>query len=47
MVVMLTGVMNSRYRFVFEPFCLLYIFTLLDFVASLLTRWKPNHERTA
>jgi hypothetical protein len=30
MVVMLTGVMNSRYRFVFEPFCLLYIFNLFD-----------------
>jgi hypothetical protein len=41
MVVMLTGVMNSRYRFVFEPFCLLYIFNLLDKVAGLFIRRKP------
>jgi hypothetical protein len=29
-VVMLTGVVNPRYRFVFEPFVLLYIFVLAD-----------------
>ncbi len=40
-VVMLTGVMNSRYRFVFEPFCLLYIFALLDAVAA---PFKTVHE---
>lgn len=44
MVVMLTGVMNSRYRFVFEPFCLLYIFTLLDLLAAALPRRKALHE---
>jgi hypothetical protein len=33
-VVMLTGVVNPRYRFVFEPFCLLYICVLLDFILS-------------
>jgi len=44
MVVMLTGVMNPRYRFVFEPFCLLYIFTLLDFGAALLTLRKLTDE---
>jgi len=47
MVVMLTGVMNSRYRFVFEPFCLLYIFTLMDIAAILITRRKPDHAPTA
>jgi hypothetical protein len=44
MVVMLTGVMNSRYRFVFEPFCLLYIFVLLDFITASFSRRHPNHE---
>jgi hypothetical protein len=43
-VVMLTGVMNPRYRFVFEPFCLLYIFTLLDFVAAFLTRRETGEN---
>jgi len=33
-VVVLTGVVNARYRFVFEPFCFLYAFLLLDFLAS-------------
>jgi hypothetical protein len=32
--VMLTGVVNPRYRFVFEPFCLMYGFLLLDFLWS-------------
>jgi len=47
MVVMLTGVVNPRYRYVFEPFCLLYIFTLLDLIGTLFIRRKPAHERTA
>ncbi len=34
-VVMLTGVTNSRYRFVFEPFALLYIFVLADGLGAL------------
>ena len=41
LVVMLTGVMNSRYRFVFEPFCLLYIFVLLDCLAAIFVKPKP------
>jgi len=32
--VMLTGVVNPRYRFVFEPFLILYAFLLLDFLWS-------------
>lgn len=32
--VLLTGVVNSRYRFVFEPFCILYALFLLDTVWS-------------
>lgn len=32
--VMLTGVVNPRYRFVFEPFCLFYAGLLLDFLWS-------------
>jgi hypothetical protein len=47
LVVMLTGVMNPRYRFVFEPFCLLYIFALLDFAAAVLSRRKPTHGQAA
>jgi hypothetical protein len=35
LVVMLTGVVNPRYRFVFEPFVLLYLFVLADWVAAL------------
>ena len=32
--VMLTGVVNARYRFVFEPFCLFYLFFVVDFLWS-------------
>jgi hypothetical protein len=32
--VMLTGVVNPRYRFVFEPYCVFYAFLLLDFLWS-------------
>ncbi len=32
--VMLTGVVNPRYRFVFEPFCWFYAFLLFDFLWS-------------
>jgi hypothetical protein len=32
--VMLTGVVNARYRFVFEPFCIFYAFYLVDFLWS-------------
>jgi len=39
-VVMLTGVVNPRYRFIFEPFCLLYIFVLIDSAAALFLRRK-------
>jgi len=34
LAVMLTGVVNARYRFAFEPFCMLYAFLLLDFLWS-------------
>jgi len=34
LAVMLTGVVNPRYRFVFEPFCFFYAFLLLDFLWS-------------
>ena len=34
LAVMLTGVVNPRYRFVFEPFCILYACLLLDFLWS-------------
>ena len=37
-VVMLTGVVNPRYRFVFEPFVLVYLFVLADCLAALLRR---------
>ena len=39
-VVMLTGVVNPRYRFVFEPFILIYLFTLADGAATLATRLR-------
>lgn len=35
-MVMLTGVVNARYRFVFEPFCALYALLFLDIVWSAL-----------
>lgn len=45
--VMLTGVVNPRYRFVFEPFCIFYGFLLLDFlwsaVASLANLRSAPH----
>jgi hypothetical protein len=45
--VMLTGVVNPRYRFVFEPFCMLYAFLLIDFlwsgVASLVNLSRRSH----
>ncbi len=47
--VMLTGVVNPRYRFVFEPFCVFYAFLLLDFLWSAvvglgnLRREPPAH----
>jgi hypothetical protein len=34
LAVMLTGVVNPRYRFVFEPFCIMYAFLLFDFLWS-------------
>jgi len=40
-VVMLTGVVNARYRFVFEPFALLYLFVLADGIAALIARRPP------
>jgi hypothetical protein len=40
-VVMLTGVVNPRYRFVFEPFALLYVFVLADFLVALASRRQP------
>jgi hypothetical protein len=40
-VVMLTGVVNPRYRFVFEPFALFYIFVLADCIAAPFIR-RPS-----
>lgn len=37
-VVMLTGVVNSRYRFVFEPICAIYALLLIDIVWDALSR---------
>ena len=37
-IVMLTGVIQPRYRFVFEPFWMLYIFLMLDFACAALKR---------
>jgi len=45
--VMLTGVVNPRYRFLFEPFCILYAFLLLDFLWSAAARFitlPPGHK---
>ena len=46
--VMLTGVVNPRYRFVFEPFCVIYAFLLLDFLwsaaAALAKVCRSNHS---
>ena len=36
-VVMLTGVVNCRYRFVFEPFCVIYALLLIDILWSALS----------
>ena len=36
--VMLTGVVNPRYRLLFEPFCLVYLFLLLD-AAACAVAW--------
>ena len=45
-IVLLTGVSNPRYRFVFEPFCVLYALFLLDAVWRgiewLFSRLKPR-----
>jgi len=47
-VVMFTGVLNMRYQFVFEPFCVIYVFLGFDVlcdlvVASLRTcKWHDN-----
>jgi hypothetical protein len=41
LVVMLTGVVNPRYRFVFEPFALLYVFVLVDGILALAMRRAP------
>jgi len=43
-VVMLTGVVNPRYRFVFEPFALLYLFVLADAAAALVPGCLPSRE---
>jgi len=40
-VVMLTGVVNARYRFVFDPFVLLYLFILADAAIALVIRRPP------
>src|SRR5581483_4887103 len=44
--VMLTGVVNPRYRFAFESFCLIYVFFLLDCVFTsvyaLVLRFRPQ-----
>jgi hypothetical protein len=40
-VVMLTGVVNPRYRFVFEPFVLMYLFVLADGITALMARRPP------
>jgi hypothetical protein len=40
--VMLTGVVNPRYRFVFEPICLLYIPFILDVAAGFILRPSPQ-----
>jgi hypothetical protein len=42
--VMLTGVVNPRYRFVFEPFCAIYVFLLLDVLAGVC-RWITTSGR--
>ena len=48
-VVLLTGVVNPRYRFVFEPFCILYALFFFDTVWSgieaLLFRGKPAAQK--
>jgi hypothetical protein len=45
-VVMLTGVILSRYRFVFEPFALIYVFVLADSIVSLVIP-RPAAEKPA
>ena len=45
--VMLTGVVNPRYRFVFEPFCLFYAGLLLDFLWSGAARLVNLRAQTA
>jgi len=40
-VVILTGVINPRYRFVFEPFLLLYVVLLADTVVAAVSRCRP------
>jgi hypothetical protein len=45
---MLTGVVNSRYRFVFEPFCIIYALLLLDVLWSGVASFfcKPVRKAT-
>lgn len=50
LVVMLTGVLNPRYRFVFEPFCVIYVFLVLDVLgdaAAALARAFKRHDKAA
>jgi len=44
--VMLTGVVNARYRFVFEPFCLVYAVFVLDFLWSAVAGMFKVPRRT-
>ena len=47
-MVLLTGVVNARYRFVFEPFCVLYLLLFFDVVWTgarlLFRRCKTGEE---
>jgi hypothetical protein len=41
-LVMLTGIVLPRYRFVFEPFWMIYIFLLVDFLASAVAGFRAR-----
>jgi len=43
-VVMLTGPVVPRYRFVFEPFAVIYIFVLMDVILGVGARRAPRAE---
>jgi hypothetical protein len=46
-LVMLTGVVNARYRFIFEPFCALYALLFFDLLGRAIQALLPKQHKGA